>query len=206
MNRMHATGLLIVAATLCTGTALAGGDAPSATKTETFKVKVADKGVKMSPKSIHGFAMKNIDGKKIELSDFDGDVLLVVNTASKCGYTPQYDGLEKLYKEMAPRGFAVLGFPTNEFGGQEPGTAKQIQEFCRLTYGVTFPMFSKVETKPGPNQSPVYAFLGQSGSLPQWNFGKYVVGKDGKVRAFFPSRTTPDAKELRDAIEQALAQ
>jgi len=156
--------------------------------------------------SMYDLKTTTLDGQPTDLAAYRGKVTLVVNVASKCGYTPQYDGLEKLYKEMAPRGFAVLGFPTNEFGGQEPGTAKQIQEFCRLTYGVTFPMFSKVETKPGPNQSPVYAFLGQSGSLPQWNFGKYVVGKDGKVRAFFPSRTTPDAKELRDAIEQALAQ
>lgn len=156
--------------------------------------------------SMYDLKTTTLDGQPTDLAAYRGKVTLVVNVASKCGYTPQYDGLEKLYKEMAPRGFAVLGFPTNEFGGQEPGTAKQIQEFCRLTYGVTFPMFSKVETKPGPNQSPVYAFLGQSGSLPQWNFGKYVVGKDGKVRAFFPNRTTPDAKELRDAIEQALAQ
>ena len=99
----------------------------------------------------------------------------------------------------------MLGFPSNDFGGQEPGTAAEIQDFCKLTYDVTFPLFEKVETKPGAGQSPVYAFLGQSGSLPQWNFGKYVVGKDGKVRAYFPSRTNPDAKELRDAIEQALA-
>jgi glutathione peroxidase len=155
--------------------------------------------------SLYDLKTATLSGEPADLATYRGSVTLVVNVASKCGYTPQYEGLEKLHQELAPRGFSVLGFPSNDFGGQEPGSAEDIQQFCRLTYGVTFPMFAKVETRPGTGQSPVYAFLGQSGSLPQWNFGKYVVGKDGKVRAYFPSRTTPDAKELRDAIEQALA-
>jgi glutathione peroxidase len=155
---------------------------------------------------LYDLTTTTLAGQPADLGDYRGRVTLIVNVASKCGYTPQYQGLEKLHTELSPRGFAVLGFPSNEFGGQEPGTAEQIQEFCRLTYGVTFPMFAKVETKAGAGQSPVYAFLGQSGSLPQWNFGKYLVGKDGKVRAYFPSRTAPDAKELRDAIERALTE
>ena len=135
----------------------------------------------------------------------EGKVSLVVNVASKCGYTPQYEGLEKLHKELQSKSFSVLGFPSNDFGGQEPGTAEEIVNFCKATYGVTFPMFEKVVTKAGPGQSPVYAYLGTSGSLPAWNFGKYVIGKDGHVVAYFPSKVTPDAPELRAAIDKALA-
>jgi glutathione peroxidase len=146
-----------------------------------------------------------LDGKPADLDKYRGTVTLVVNVASKCGYTPQYASLETLYRELAPRGFSVLGFPSNEFGSQEPGSAEQIGQFCARTYHVTFPVFEKVVTRTGAGQSPVYTFLGQSGSLPQWNFGKYVVGRDGRVRAYFPSHTRPDAKELRQAIERALA-
>ena len=99
---------------------------------------------------------------------------LVVNTASECGYTPQYEGLEQLHRELSPKGFSVLGFPSNDFGGQEPGSAQQIAEFCRKNYGVTFPMFAKLSTRPGAGQSPIYTFLGASGHLPAWNFSKYV--------------------------------
>jgi glutathione peroxidase len=159
-----------------------------------------------SSRSLYDLKTRTLAGQPADLADFRGKVTLVVNVASKCGYTSQYTGLEALQRDLSPRGFAVLGFPSNDFGGQEPGTAAEIQDFCKLTYDVTFPMFAKAGTKAGAGQSPVYALLGQTGSLPQWNFSKYVVGKDGKVRAFFPSRTNPDAKELRDAIEQALAE
>ncbi len=155
--------------------------------------------------SLYALKTKSLSGQPVDLAAYAGTVTLVVNVASKCGYTPQYDGLEALHRELAPRGFAVLGFPSNDFGGQEPGTAEDIQAFCRTTYGVTFPMFDKVVTKPGPDQSPIYTFLGQSGSLPQWNFSKYLVGRDGRVRAFYPSRTSPDDPALRAAIEDALA-
>jgi glutathione peroxidase len=146
-----------------------------------------------------------LDGKPADLGVFKGKVTLVVNVASKCGFTPQYEGLEKLHRDLKGRGFAVLGFPSNDFGGQEPGTAAEIGEFCRLTYDVTFPMFSKLITKAGPDQSPIYQYLGTSGKLPAWNFSKYVVGKDGKIVAFFPSPVTPEASELRSAIDRALA-
>jgi len=146
-----------------------------------------------------------LDGKPADLGAFKGKVTLVVNVASKCGFTPQYEGLEKLHRDLKGRGFSVLGFPSNDFGGQEPGTAAEIGEFCRLTYDVTFPMFSKLVTKAGADQSPIYQYLGTSGKLPAWNFSKYVVGKDGKVVAFFPSPVTPEAAELRSAIDRALA-
>jgi glutathione peroxidase len=158
-----------------------------------------------SAASFYDFKTTSLDGKPIDLGSYKGKVTLVVNVASKCGYTPQYDGLEKLHQELAPKGFAVLGFPSNDFGGQEPGTAEEIQQFCKLTYGVTFPMFEKSVTKAGPGQSPIYAYLGQTGNLPAWNFSKYLVGKDGKVIAFYPSKVKPDAPELRDAIAKALA-
>ena len=155
--------------------------------------------------SFYDLKTKTLDGKPADLGAYKGKVSLVVNVASKCGYTPQYDGLEKLHKELQPKGVNVLGFPSNDFGNQEPGTAEEIITFCKATYGVTFPMFEKVVTKAGAAQSPVYGFLGASGNLPAWNFSKYVIGKDGKVVAFFPSKVTPDAPELRAAIEKALA-
>jgi glutathione peroxidase len=160
----------------------------------------------MGTGSLYDMKVTTLAGQPVDLAAYRGKVTLVVNVASQCGFTPQYAGLEKLYREFAPKGFAILGFPSNDFGGQEPGTAEEIQQFCKRTYDVTFPMFEKVVTKAGPQQSPVYAFLGESGSLPQWNFSKYVVDKSGKVVAFFPSRVAPDAPELRAAIEKALGQ
>ena len=155
--------------------------------------------------SFYDLKTSYLDGKPADLSVFRGKVTLVVNVASKCGFTPQYEGLERLNKELSGKGFAVLGFPSNDFGQQEPGTAQEIAQFCKLTYGVTFPMFAKVVTKPGPDQSPVYKLLGSSGHLPAWNFSKYVIGKDGQILAFFPSEVTPESAELRGAIMKALA-
>ena len=159
----------------------------------------------MSAESFYALQTTTLQGRPANLADYAGKVTLVVNVASQCGYTPQYAGLEKLYRELAPKGVVILGFPSNDFGGQEPGTGEEIGQFCQKNYGVTFPMFAKVVTKAGPDQSPVYAFLGESGMLPQWNFSKYVVDRDGKVEAFFPSRVAPDAPDLRAAIEKALA-
>ena len=154
--------------------------------------------------SLYEFKTMSLDGKPADLAQYKGKVSLVVNVASKCGYTPQYEGLEKLQREMKGKGFNVLGFPSNDFGAQEPGTAQEIATFCKLTYDVTFPMFEKVVTRKGTAQSPIYTFLGSSGKLPAWNFSKYVVGKDGKVVAFFPSAVTPESAELRAAIARAL--
>jgi glutathione peroxidase len=154
--------------------------------------------------SLYALKTKSLSGEVVDLAQYTGKVTLVVNTASQCGFTPQYKGLQQLHNDMAPRGFSVLGFPSNDFGGQEPGSAEEIKTFCERNYGVTFPMFDKVVTKAGPDQSPVYTFLGKGGELPKWNFSKYVVGKDGRVVAFFPSNVTPDSPELRQAIEKAL--
>ncbi len=155
--------------------------------------------------SFYDLKTRTLDGKPADLSQYRGTVNLVVNVASYCGYTPQYTGLEKLHRELKAKGFNVLGFPSNDFGEQEPGTAQQIAEFCRLTYDVTFPMFEKVVTRNGPGQSAVYSFLGKSGNLPAWNFSKYVVDKEGRVVAFFPSDVTPEDPKLRAAIARALA-
>ncbi len=114
--------------------------------------------------SFYDLKTQTLAGQPADLAAYRGKVTLVVNTASECGYTPQYEGLEKLHREMSAKGFSVLGFPSNDFGGQEPGTAQEIAEFCRKNYGVTFPMFAKLVTRPGPNQSPIYTFLGSSGT------------------------------------------
>ena len=154
--------------------------------------------------SFYDLKTQTLLGKPADLGDFRGKVTLVVNVASYCGYTPQYKGLEALHRELKDKGFAVLGFPSNDFGEQEPGTAEDIATFCKRTYDVTFPMFSKVVTKPGRDQSPVYTYLGASGHLPAWNFTKYVIGKDGRVRAFFPSDVTPEDPALRRTIADAM--
>ncbi len=136
---------------------------------------------------------------------YRGQVLLVVNTASKCGFTPQYEGLEKLNQDLKNRGFAVLGFPSNDFKGQDPGSEQEIQEFCTLTYGVKFPMFEKVHVL-GAQATPLYQRLtAASGVAPAWNFHKYLIGRDGRLIAQFPSRVTPDDPQLKAAIERALA-
>ena len=156
--------------------------------------------------SLHELEVASLDAGPVDLARYRGDVLLVVNVASECGYTPQYAGLEALEQEYSAQGFHVLGFPSNEFGGQEPGDAARIREFCTARYQVSFPMFGKVETKPGAGQSPVYATLIQAtGEAPAWNFGKYLVGRDGRAIAFYPSKVQPDDPQLRAALELALA-
>lgn len=137
---------------------------------------------------------------------YGGKVLLIVNTASKCGFTPQYEGLEALQQELSARGFSVLGFPSNDFKGQEPGTEAQIQEFCTLTYGVKFPMFQKVVVT-GPQATPLYKELTRiTGVAPGWNFHKYLIHKDGVTVEQFPSKVAPNDPALRAAIERALAE
>ena len=159
----------------------------------------------MANASFYALKTTTLQGQPAELSQYSGKVALVVNVASQCGFTPQYAGLQKLFDELKGRGFVVLGFPSNDFGGQEPGSPEEIATFCKKNYGVTFPVFSKLVTKAGPEQSPIYGYLGRSGSLPSWNFGKYVLGKEGKIVKYFPSKVTPESAELREAIEAALA-
>jgi glutathione peroxidase len=158
-----------------------------------------------APDSLYRLTARTLEGKPADLQAYAGKVALVVNVASRCGFTPQYAGLERLYRELAPRGLVILGFPSNEFGEQEPGTSQEIKDFCSLTYNVTFPMFDKVVTRPGPGQSPVYAALQkQSGKVPGWNFAKYLVGRDGRAVRFYPSAVTPEDPGLRRDIQAAL--
>ena len=161
---------------------------------------------KFKDSSVFDLEAISIDGKPLALSKYKGKVMVIVNVASKCGFTPQYEGLEKIQKEYGSKGLVVLGFPSNDFGGQEPGSSKEIQQFCSTKFNVTFPMFEKVVTKPGEKQSPVYQCLGtKTGKLPGWNFCKYVVGRDGKTVAFFDSRVSPTGSKMRAAIDKALA-
>jgi len=157
------------------------------------------------PNSFYGFKTTTLEGKPADLSSYKGKVVLVVNTASQCGLTPQYKALEKLHEDYSAKGFSVLGFPSNDFGGQEPGTPTEIREFCDTNYHVTFPLFGKVQTKAGDGQSPIYTWLqDQTQQLPRWNFGKYLIGKDGKVVQVFDSKVTPDDPAVLAAIDKAI--
>jgi glutathione peroxidase len=153
--------------------------------------------------SLYGLKVHSLDGKPVDLGRYKGHVVLVVNVASKCGFTPQYAGLEKLYLNYKDKGFFVLGFPANDFNHQEPGTPEEIAAFCSSKYNITFPMFEKVITQ-GDGQSPVYQFLTTGFPAPTWNFCKYLIDKNGRVIQEFPSKVTPQDKELTDAIDAAL--
>jgi glutathione peroxidase len=160
-------------------------------------------------KTIYDFQEKTIDGKAKSLSDYKGKAVLIVNVASKCGLTPQYTGLEELHQTYGPKGFAVLGFPANEFGSQEPGTDDQIKDFCTTNYGVKFDMFSKVKVK-GDGIDPLFDYLTSAATNPKfageikWNFNKFLVGKSGEVLARFEPKVEPTSAEVKAAIEKAL--
>jgi glutathione peroxidase len=162
-------------------------------------------------KSVYDFAMKNIDGKIIPLSTFKGKAVLIVNVASQCGYTPQYKGLEALYRRYKDRGLVILAFPANNFGQQEPGSDEEIKAFCTTKYNVTFDMFSKISVK-GADQHPLYRFLTSPETNPKfsgdvrWNFQKYLFDRSGKIIAKFASGVEPLSDELTSAIEQALVE
>lgn len=162
-----------------------------------------------SKSSIYNFTVTDIDGNNVKLSEYQGKTLLIVNVASKCGNTPQYEGLQKIYEEYKEMGLMVLGFPANNFGSQEPGTNEEIKEFCSLNYGVTFPMFSKISVK-GEDIHPLYQYLTSEESNPEfageisWNFNKFLVDPSGKVVARFGSKEKPESKEILAAIEMAL--
>lgn len=164
-----------------------------------------------SPKSVLDFKMRDIDGKDVKLKKYKGNVLLVVNTASKCGYTPQYEGLQATYAKFQDKGFYVLGFPANNFGGQEPGTETEIKEFCTSKYKVTFPMFAKISVK-GDDIDPLYKYLTAKETNPDfagditWNFNKFLVDRKGKVVARFTSKDKPDGEAVTAAVEKYLAE
>jgi len=150
--------------------------------------------------------MNNLDGKPLDLCEFSGKVVLAVNTASYCGNTPQYKGLESLYQKFRDKGLVVVGFPANDFGSQEPGTAKEIKDFCELTYGVKFPMMEKSSVVPG-KANPVFAELTRmTGDAPEWNFHKYLIARDGKRAFSFAARTQPESKDVVSRIEELLAE
>src|SRR5215813_11256431 len=163
----------------------------------------------MAEKSVHDFSMKNIDGKETKLSDYRGKVLLLVNVASQCGYTPQYEGLQAIYGKYRDQGLVVMGFPANNFGGQEPGTNEEIKQFCTLKYKVSFPMFAKISVK-GADMHPLYKFLTSKESDPEfggdisWNFNKFLVDRNGKIIARFDTREKPEGAAVTQAIEKAL--
>ena len=151
--------------------------------------------------TLYDFKITNIDGQPVDLAQYKGKVALVVNVASKCGYTKQYKGLESLYREYKDKGFEILGFPSNDFGAQEPGTEAEIKSFCSLTYDVTFDMFSKVKVS-GSDIADTYKYLTETtGSQVQWNFNKFLVDKEGKVVKYYPSSIAPEDAELRKDIE-----
>ena len=164
--------------------------------------------MEMPAASLYDFTLPDINGKPLKLSKFKGKVVMVVNTASKCGLTPQYKGLQSLYTQYKDKGFVILGFPANNFGNQEPGSEDEIETFCERNYGVTFPMFSKVSVK-GSDRIELFKWLVASSDRPndevEWNFAKFLLNKEGKVVARFAPQVKPDAPEVLSAVKQALA-
>ncbi len=165
--------------------------------------------VPVSERSIYDFTVRDIDGKDVRLDSYRGKVLLVVNTASNCGYTPQYEGLQALYDRNKDNGLVILGFPANNFLGQEPGTEAEIKEFCQSKYKVTFPMFAKISVK-GQDQHLLYNFLTNKATNPEfagdisWNFNKFLIDRNGRVVARFGSKDAPDSQSVVDAVNKAL--
>ncbi len=159
--------------------------------------------------SFYDYRLDDIDGKPVSLEQFRGKVILVVNTASRCGYTYQFDGLEALYKQYADRGFVILGFPSNDFLGQEPGTNQEIKQFCTLSFGVSFPMFAKIKVT-GRDMHPLYRYLTDKSTDPRfagpisWNFNKFLVGRDGSIVARFRTQDEPQGAAVRTGVEAAL--
>jgi len=171
---------------------------------------MAEDGKEVPVKEFYDIEVRTIAGEPVTMKQYEGKVLLIVNTASKCGFTGQYDGLQALFEKYGEKGLVVLGFPSNDFLKQEPGSNEEIGEFCRINYGVTFPMFEKIRVK-GNGQHPLYAYLtsaetnpGFSGSI-SWNFNKFLISRSGEIVNRFGSRTAPDDKELIDAIEAELS-
>lgn len=159
--------------------------------------------------SIHQFSVNDIEGKEVNLADYEGKVILVVNTASKCGFTPQLDDMEDLYREFRAEGFEILAFPSNDFAGQEPLEGKEIQQFCQMKYEASYPILEKVHVK-GREAHPVFNFLskrsenGNISSTPRWNFHKYLIDKEGQVRTFFYTFTRPNASKVKKAIRSLI--
>ena len=173
----------------------------------SLTINATDKGDKLSD-TVKDLVVKDMDGKEVKLSDYRGKVLLIVNVASKCGFTPQYKGLETIYEKYKERGFEILAFPCNDFGGQEPGTNEEIKEFCETKFNVTFKLFDKIKVL-GEDRSPLYARLinndvTDKGDV-KWNFEKFLIDRNGNIAARFRSKITPESEEITKAIEKELA-
>jgi len=200
VSRVMRTSLVfLLAAAAIISTGCKSGDAPSTSTTSASASAAA-----AAAPSIHTLTMKSLDGKDAPLSAYAGKVLLVVNVASECGYTPQYEGLQALHTKNEAKGFSVLGFPANDFGAQEPGSSEQIAAFCKSKFGVSFPMFEKVKTT-GDGRAQLYTILTDAKGPPKWNFTKYLIDKKGKPVAMWPSKVTPDSPEIQKAIDEQLA-
>lgn len=174
-------------------------------------ISASDKSLKTNEgkniESVHEFSVKDINGKDVSLSDFKGKVLLIVNVASKCGYTRQYSGLQKIYDKYKEQGFEILAFPCNDFGGQEPGTNEEIAEFCSTNFNVTFPLFDKIKVL-GEDKNPLYKMLTNNSNVEKgdinWNFEKFLISKEGEVIARYKSSVEPESDAVAKAIEQEL--
>jgi glutathione peroxidase len=200
---VKSVGKLLLVCALATGVASGCGSS----KIDTNAGAGNQEGQKMTA-SIYDVSVKTANGETKTLAEYKGSVLLIVNVASKCGFTRQYEGLEALNKKYRDQGLRILGFPSNDFGAQEPGTIEEVKEFCKINYGVTFDLFDKVHANQGSNTHELYQFLThnapEKGDV-QWNFEKFLVGKDGEVIARYGSRVEPDAEQLVSAVESALA-
>jgi glutathione peroxidase len=171
-----------------------------------FSLLSASHAVSAAEKSAHDFTFTAIDGTEMPLVHFKGKVLLVVNTASECGYTPQYEGLEKLWQDKKDKGLVVIGVPSNDFGGQEPGSSEEIVRFCKMNYGVTFPLADKTVVK-GAEAHPFYQWAGEKAGMlgrPKWNFHKYLIGRNGEFIDWFSTQTKPEGPKITSAVEAAL--
>lgn len=201
---------IAVASLMLAGGAFLFAKPPAPTDTIREPSKMSAPAKQGQPAGPLDFTLKTIDGQEKKLSDYKGKVVMLVNVASKCGLTPQYAPLEALYEKYKDQGLVVIGFPANNFGGQEPGTEEQIKEFCSATYHVKFPMMSKISVK-GDDKHPLYRFLTEEPTAKEfageieWNFAKFLVDRNGNVMARFGSRTVPDAPQVTQAIEKALA-
>ena len=161
----------------------------------------------MAQQTVFDFALTSLQGEPLDLRQFAGRPVLLVNTASKCGFTPQYEGLQALWSQHRAQGLTVIGVPSNDFGRQEPGDGREIEGFCSRNYGVDFPMTEKLRVR-GPDAHPLFGWLGGQGgmlSTPRWNFFKYVIGRDGRLATWFSSVTTPDSRRFRAAIDRVVA-
>ena len=202
MNRKFAAGVLIAALAVGAGVVVSNLVVADENRSEGAS--------DAQPAGPLTFVVKDIKGDDYDLSQLKGKVVMIVNTASKCGNTPQYESLEALYQEHKDEGLVIVGFPANNFGGQEPGSDAQIAEFCQSKYNVTFPMMAKISVK-GDDKAPLYKYLteestaGEFAGEVKWNFAKFLIGKDGKVVARFDPKTKPDSDEVKQALEKALS-